>query len=92
MADQWMVRGVEYGNCNCAYGCPCQFNQPPTYGNCRAMDATHIEEGHFGDVKLDGLTCSKIDGSCIRLRQVLESSGEGPEEIFAAFPEDWPGR
>ena len=20
MADQWMIRGVEYGNCNCDYG------------------------------------------------------------------------
>ncbi len=40
-------------------------------------------------VELDGLTCSTIDRSCIRLRQVLETSGEGPEEIFAAFPVDW---
>ena len=37
MADQWMVRGVEYGNCNCAYGCPCQFNSPTTNGNCEAV-------------------------------------------------------
>ena len=55
MADQWMVRGVEYGNCNCAYGCPCQFNSPTTNGNCEAVVSGHIEEGHFGDTKLDGL-------------------------------------
>ena len=55
MADQWMVRGVEYGNCNCAYGCPCQFNSPTTNGNCEAVVTGHIEEGHFGDTKLDGL-------------------------------------
>ena len=55
MADQWMVRGVEYGNCNCAYGCPCQFNAPTTNGNCEALVTGHIEEGHFGDTKLDGL-------------------------------------
>ena len=42
-------------------------------------------------VELDGLTCSTIDQSCIRLRQVLETSGEGPDELFAAFPEDWMG-
>jgi len=40
-------------------------------------------------VDLDGLTCSTIDRSCVRLRQALETSGEGPNEIFAAFPEDW---
>ena len=55
MADQWMVRGVEYGNCNCAYGCPCQFSAPTTNGNCEAVVTGHIEEGHFGDTKLDGL-------------------------------------
>lgn len=55
MADQWMIRGVEYGNCNCAYGCPCQFSAPTTNGNCEAVLTGHIEEGHFGDTKLDGI-------------------------------------
>lgn len=55
MADQWMIRGVEYGNCNCAHGCPCQFNAPSTYGRCEAIQAGHIEEGRFNDTRLDGL-------------------------------------
>lgn len=55
MSDQWMVRGVEFANCNCNFGCPCQFNSPTTHGNCEALVSGHIEEGHFGDTKLDGL-------------------------------------
>ena len=55
MADQWAFRGVEFGNCNCDYGCPCQFNAPTTHGNCEGVLCGHIEEGHFGDVRLDGL-------------------------------------
>jgi hypothetical protein len=55
MADQWTIRGVEYGNCNCAHGCPCQFNAPSTHGKCEAIQAGHIEEGHFNDTRLDGL-------------------------------------
>lgn len=55
MADTWMIRGVEYGNCNCAYGCPCQFGSPTTYGSCEAAVGGVIEEGHFNDTKLDGL-------------------------------------
>ncbi len=55
MADTWMIRGVEYGNCNCAYGCPCQFGSPTTYGTCEAAVGGLIEEGHFNDTKLDGL-------------------------------------
>ncbi len=53
--DKWMIRGVEYANCNCNYGCPCQFSAPTTYGHCEALAGGHIEEGYFNDVRLDGL-------------------------------------
>ena len=55
MADQWMLRGVEYSNCNCSYGCGCQFEAPSTHGFCEAMGSGHIEEGYFNDIRLDGL-------------------------------------
>ena len=55
MADRWMLRGVEYGNCNCNWGCPCQFGAPTTHGNCEAVVAGHVEEGNFNETKLDGL-------------------------------------
>lgn len=51
----WMIKGPELGNCNCAWGCPCQFNALPTHGNCRAIGAGRVDQGHFGDVRLDGL-------------------------------------
>lgn len=57
MADHvdWRLRGAGVDLCNCAYGCPCQFNAPPTHGNCEAAVGFHIEEGHFADVVLDDL-------------------------------------
>jgi hypothetical protein len=56
MADiKWTIRGREFVNCNCAYGCPCQFNALPTHGNCRAVAALEIIEGHHGKTRLDGL-------------------------------------
>ncbi|MGE0726338.1 MAG: DUF1326 domain-containing protein, partial [Alphaproteobacteria bacterium] len=51
----WSIRGVHFVNCNCDYGCPCQYNALPTAGNCRAVVAWRIDEGHFGGVRLDGL-------------------------------------
>jgi hypothetical protein len=54
MADQWMLRGVEYSNCNCSYGCGCQFQAPSTHGFCEAMGAGHIEEGYFNETRLEG--------------------------------------
>ena len=55
MIVDWRIKGRELANCNCAYGCPCQFNALPTYGNCAAVVCNEITQGHFGDIKLDGL-------------------------------------
>lgn len=52
---KWVIKGHEFIHCNCAYGCPCQFNARPTYGDCHAIGFIQIEEGHHGDTQLDGL-------------------------------------
>jgi len=52
---EWTLEGLEWTNCNCAWGCPCQFNALPTYGHCRAVGVSHVERGQFGKVRLDGL-------------------------------------
>lgn len=51
----WYIEGLEFGNCNCDYGCPCQFEALPTHGDCRGFEVIRIDRGHFGEVKLDGL-------------------------------------
>ena len=51
----WKIRGPEIATCNCDWGCPCQFNSLPTHGDCRAGVAMRIDEGHYGDTRLDGL-------------------------------------
>ena len=52
---EWSIKGKEFANCNCSYGCPCQFNALPTHGNCKAASGFQIDEGRYGDVKLNGL-------------------------------------
>ena len=52
----WHIKGPELATCNCNWGCPCQFNSLPSQGDCRAAVAMRIDQGHFGDVHLDGLT------------------------------------
>ncbi len=56
----WRLAGAQYANCNCAWGCPCQFNALPTYGDCRTVLGIRVDEGHFGEVRLDGLACVGI--------------------------------
>ena len=51
----WELHGRSFGNCNCAFGCPCQFNALPTYGTCEAAVGYIIDKGFHGDVRLDGL-------------------------------------
>jgi len=52
---KWTIKAREFVNCNCSYGCPCQFNALPTHGNCEAVAGMEIEKGHHGDTPLDGL-------------------------------------
>lgn len=51
----WHIKGREFSNCNCDYGCPCQFNALPTHGDCAAITGYMFDQGTFGDVVLDGL-------------------------------------
>jgi hypothetical protein len=51
----WELEATELSSCNCAYGCPCQFNALPTYGNCEAAVGLQIHRGYFGETRLDGL-------------------------------------
>jgi len=57
---EWQLKGRELANCNCDYGCPCQFNALPTQGNCEAAVGYHFEEGNFGDVRLDGVRAAGV--------------------------------
>lgn len=56
----WEIHAIELANCNCDYGCPCQFNALPTHGNCHAAGAFQIEAGHYGDVPLGGLRAASV--------------------------------
>ncbi len=51
----WQIRTVKLSTCSCDYGCPCEFNASPTRTPCQGFEASEILEGHFGDVRLDGL-------------------------------------
>ena len=60
MNTTWEIEARELANCNCAYGCPCQFNALPTHGNCQAVIGYQIDKGHYGEVRLDGLRAALI--------------------------------
>ena len=59
----WYIEGTQFGNCNCSYGCPCQFEAESTYDDCIGFEVVHIEKGHFGDVDLGGLNVAMLTGT-----------------------------
>ncbi len=56
----WMIRIKQIGTCSCDYGCPCEFNAPPTRLPCEGVMAMEITEGYFGDIRLDGLRVAGV--------------------------------
>jgi len=70
------VEGVGLWQCQCtAFACPCQKNGSPTHGTCFAADVAHIERGHYGKVKLDGLSVAMV-GNLVDAK---------PERLFATL-------
>jgi hypothetical protein len=51
----WEIKGRELATCNCDWGCPCQFNARPSKGSCEAVVGIQIDQGHYGQTRLDGL-------------------------------------
>jgi hypothetical protein len=54
----WKVKGQYYETCSCDFVCPCivtQLAAKPTKGSCTFAMGFKIDEGHYGDLSLDGL-------------------------------------
>jgi hypothetical protein len=70
------IEGVGLFQCQCtAHACPCQTNGAPTHGTCFAADVAHIKSGHYGKVKLDGLSIALV-GDLVDAK---------PERLFATL-------
>ncbi len=57
---KWRLAGEEAASCNCAWGCPCQFNALPTHGRCEALAGWQIDEGYYGNTSLNGVKFARI--------------------------------
>jgi hypothetical protein len=73
----WEINGLAFTNCNCDYGCPCQFNALPTDNTCRAFYALKIDSGRHQDTSLDGL----ILGFAIDFPNPIHE-GNGTHQIY----------
>ena len=54
-AKKWQYKADLIAACICDWGCPCNFNSPPTNGYCDGVYAANIKKGNSGNVNLTGL-------------------------------------
>ncbi|HEY0889946.1 MAG TPA: DUF1326 domain-containing protein [Nocardioides sp.] len=57
---EWRLKGQWFDACKCSVPCPCSFAQPPTSGDCEGVLVWHIDEGTYGDTRLDGLNVAML--------------------------------
>lgn len=54
---EWSMKGRYLKNCNCLATCPCDtVGIPYPDPGCEGMAGMRIDRGHFGEVRLDGLS------------------------------------
>src|SRR5262249_1156371 len=67
----WSLAGDYFESCNCSVLCPCLISTSapmtarPTEGDCHVALLFHINQGAYGEIKLDGLNlvvCASSDG------------------------------
>jgi hypothetical protein len=61
----WRIRGSYFESCNCEAICPCRMisgrkGGRSTHGICFGVLSWLIEEGHAGDIRLDGLAVAFV--------------------------------
>ncbi len=85
VAQKWEIIGSYAESCSCNPTCPCHFGSAPSLGHCQGIGLFEIEKGHYGDVKLDGVSIvAALDvGKWIKY---YVNDGASDEQVKAAGP------
>src|SRR5262245_32240566 len=51
----WSLEAKMISADSCSVGCPCILGEPPTHGQCQFVALWQVDNGRYGDVKLDGV-------------------------------------
>jgi hypothetical protein len=71
----WKITGQLEEACSCDAACPCWFGSKPTKMTCSGGQVLFIEQGNYGNVKLDGLAVANMSQSPAG-RSMMESFGD----------------
>jgi len=101
----WLVEGDWFDVCKCNIPCPCEFAQPPTFGDCEGILAWHINHGRYGNVLLDGLNVLAVGSfqgniwkdAKATMGIFIDAQGDASQRealqtIFSGQAGGWPGQ
>ena len=102
---EWHAEGDWFDVCKCNIPCPCEFAQPPTFGDCEGVLVWHIRSGRYGSVSLDGLNVlavgsftgnvwkdAKVTVGMFLDERADNSQREALQTIFGGQAGGWPGQ
>lgn len=79
----WEIRGALTEACTCAVPCSCNFGAGPSpHSYCYPFYSYHIREGHYQDIKLDGLHFGAADLNGGRTLFIDERADERQREAL----------
>jgi hypothetical protein len=104
MATQtsWRMRGDVMEACSCATTCPCNFGSDPTPLPCDVVFGWRIQEGNYGNTRLDGLNVvlyARIPGNVFQGnwtvgvyvdQRASQQQAQALGDIFAGNAGGWP--
>ena len=104
MATQtsWRMRGDVMEACSCATTCPCNFGSDPTPLPCEVVIGWRIQEGNYGNTRLDGLSVvlyGRIPGNVFQGnwtvgvyldQRASQQQAQALGDIFAGNAGGWP--
>lgn len=59
----WQISGQYMETCSCSFLCPCPTSglaSRPTEGHCNFAMVFHVEDGEYGDTRLDGISFALV--------------------------------
>jgi hypothetical protein len=75
----WSIEAKMISADSCDVACPCPLGLAPTHGHCEFVALWQVDNGHYGDVKLDAVKFG-VAGSFTQ-----KVVGEMPKKTFVAY-------
>jgi hypothetical protein len=80
---EWSVEGRWLDTCDCGLPCPCWHGDKPAKKHCQDLWFFHVDKGHFGPTRLDGLDLVQVYASADGMSMI--ESGARQAYQFVAY-------